>query len=628
MPDVLMKLKAYLPTGMLCLLLVLAVLWQSTQDNFILGMSYILILISVMLYFGAQRQQIKGEITAVHILLILWFAWICIPPLLGWVPPSSLFGIFQCSFWIFIFFIFDQAKTSLWKVFFHTLWVLGVINACYALFQFFILDQMPCGLFMSKNTAAAFFMLTLLTINGQFLTQSVKKETSKHHVFYLSFLSISIFILLVALFAAFSRGVLISLVSGLLLQFWLLRKLIIKKRLLSFISLLLLALGILALFAQPEIQHRLVLLHREKSRWIIWQGAWSLWQSSPWYGIGIFNFMHFYPAFSLPGDGSLLQYAHNDFLQLLIETGLLGALILLSILLVIGYPFIRYGLQQKQLDAERHIRLVVCFTALLSFTLHSAVDFNFYVPSMNLLLGCYLGCLHRLLKQAQLITTRTINFSNRSKKIANSLLGLSFLFISINWGQLVLMSYYNARTEEAMQKNEYQLALKENQHALALRETAELYSQRADILLQLGQNAKREIKLHQFTKLANQAIDKAMAINPFYAHPYAQRALAQLLLNNPQQAQVFFYQAMRKDPHNSLSRLTFCRLLVAQQELKEAQEILEQGLNYPIPADQAELYLNYLAKLRYENGEQQRALMVVERLQKLSYSNEDYSDLA
>lgn len=71
---------------------------------------------------------------------------------------------------------------------------------------------------------------------------------------------------------------------------------------------------------------------------------------------------------------------------------------------------------------------------------------------------------------------------------------------------------------------------------------------------------------------------------------------------------------MRKDPHDSLSRITFCRLLVAQQELIEAQHILEQGLNYPIPAEQAELYLNYLAKLRYENGEQQRALMVVERL--------------
>ncbi|MDR3503711.1 MAG: O-antigen ligase family protein [Legionella sp.] len=627
MPDVLIKLKAYYQAGMLCLLLSLAVLWQSTQDSFLLGMSYALILASALVYFSAQRQQVKCKISTLHIVLILWLLWICIPPLLGWVPLSSLFGIFQCSLWIFIFFISDQSKTGLWKVFFYTLWLLGVINACYSLFQFFILGQMPCGLFMSKNTAAAFFMLTLLTINGQFLTQSIQKETGKRHAFYLSLLGISILILLIALFAAFSRGVLISLSSGLLLEFWLLRKLIVKKRLLGFIGLLLLAIGILGLFAQPEIQHRLVLLQREKSRWIIWQGAWSLWQNSPWHGIGIFNFMHYYPAFSLPGDGSLLQYAHNDFLQLLIETGLPGGLILLSLLIVIGYSFIRYCLQQNQLDPERHIRIVICFTALMSFSLHSMVDFNFYVPSMNLLLGCYLGCLHRLLKQEQLITTLVINFSSRSKRISNSLIGLFFLFLSINWGQLVLMSHYSARTEEAMQKGKYQLALKENQHALAWGKSAELYSQRADILLQLSQHAEHETKPHQFTMQANQAIEKAIAINPYYAHPYAQRALVQLLLNNPQEAQTFFYQALRKDPHDSLSRITFCRLLVAQQELIEAQQILEQGLNYPIPAEQAELYLNYLAKLRYENGEQQRALMVVERLKKLSYDNEDYSDL-
>lgn len=118
MPDILIKLKAYYQAGMLCLLLSLAVLWQSTQDSFLLGMSYTLILASALVYFSAQCQQVKCKLTILHIVLILWLLWICIPPLLGWVPLSSLFGIFQCSLWIFIFLFPTNQKQAYGRYFF------------------------------------------------------------------------------------------------------------------------------------------------------------------------------------------------------------------------------------------------------------------------------------------------------------------------------------------------------------------------------------------------------------------------------------------------------------------------------------------------------------------------------
>ena len=118
MPDVLPKLKAYFPAGMLCLLLSLIILWQSTQDSVLLAISYTLILASALLYFTTQRQQIKCQITPVHVVLILWLLWICTPPLFGWVPLTSLFGIFQCSYGSLFFLSSINQKQTYGRCFF------------------------------------------------------------------------------------------------------------------------------------------------------------------------------------------------------------------------------------------------------------------------------------------------------------------------------------------------------------------------------------------------------------------------------------------------------------------------------------------------------------------------------
>ena len=122
--------------------------------------------------------------------------------------------------------------------------------------------------------------------------------------------------------------------------------------------------------------------------------------------------------------------------------------------------------------------------------------------------------------------------------------------------------------------------------------------------------------------------DKAIAINPYHAHSYFQMALVQaLLLNDSKQARIFFLQTLKWNAHFCLARLTFARFLIEKNEFQYAQDILEDGLNFPISPEYIELYLNYLAKLRFENGDRPGAEKVVHRLGHLLVYNQDYSDL-
>ena len=68
-------------------------------------------------------------------------------------------------------------------------------------------------------------------------------------------------------------------------------------------------------------------------RMAIWQSAWEMFLDNPLLGVGLGNFDHAYPAYSLPGWLHLPGHAHNYYLNLLAETGILGLSAYLALLL-------------------------------------------------------------------------------------------------------------------------------------------------------------------------------------------------------------------------------------------------------------------------------------------------------
>jgi O-antigen ligase len=79
-----------------------------------------------------------------------------------------------------------------------------------------------------------------------------------------------------------------------------------------------------------------------------------------------------------------IDFAHNDFLQYLIEMGLIGFLPLMACLGAIIWPMAKSSWtvpSSSPSRTEARLLLVGCLAALAALFLHSLVDFNLYVPA-------------------------------------------------------------------------------------------------------------------------------------------------------------------------------------------------------------------------------------------------------
>jgi O-antigen ligase len=98
-----------------------------------------------------------------------------------------------------------------------------------------------------------------------------------------------------------------------------------RARLLA--GLALAALGLLAHFRGRQWTHQL-----------IWRDALSLWRAHPWLGCGLGRFHIEFPAYASqatralwPQDKTIVNFAHNEYLQVLAETGLVGLAAFLAV---------------------------------------------------------------------------------------------------------------------------------------------------------------------------------------------------------------------------------------------------------------------------------------------------------
>ena len=110
-----------------------------------------------------------------------------------------------------------------------------------------------------------------------------------------------------------------------------------------------------------------------------WRAGWRMAKTYFWTGVGLGNFRTAYPNHQAPIDGDV-KMAHNDYLQILCETGIFGALAFCAF----WAYFAVWGARRIIALAGFRKRLVPVglYAGVLAFLLHSIVDFNFYNPSL------------------------------------------------------------------------------------------------------------------------------------------------------------------------------------------------------------------------------------------------------
>ncbi len=124
---------------------------------------------------------------------------------------------------------------------------------------------------------------------------------------------------------------------------------------------------------------------RQWTHGLIWDGAWRLWRAHPWLGCGLGRFFAEFPAYASPAlralwpQGRLIvNFAHNEYLQTLCETGIVGLAFLVYVpasLLALLFkrrptgPALAAGLAAATIFAENFVSPDLRFgaTAFLAF---------------------------------------------------------------------------------------------------------------------------------------------------------------------------------------------------------------------------------------------------------------------
>jgi O-antigen ligase len=115
----------------------------------------------------------------------------------------------------------------------------------------------------------------------------------------------------------------------------------------------------------------------------MFRGAMHLFADHPITGVGLGALVAAYPRYETVYDGKLVDHVHNDYIEMLAETGLLGGICGLAFLWILFRQAKScYAAEQGHFSRALHVGAV---GGLCGMLLHSFVDFNLHIPSNALL---------------------------------------------------------------------------------------------------------------------------------------------------------------------------------------------------------------------------------------------------
>lgn len=124
-------------------------------------------------------------------------------------------------------------------------------------------------------------------------------------------------------------------------------------------------------------------------RLIMWQTAWNMFLSRPWIGVGLFTFMANFEKFCPVKYEYGIPYAHNCYLQIMAEIGIIGLVAFLSILCFYFLKGIRV-LNRGKRNFSWYV-LLASLSSMLGYCVQMVVDTSFFSLDLGKLFWLILG---------------------------------------------------------------------------------------------------------------------------------------------------------------------------------------------------------------------------------------------
>jgi len=233
-------------------------------------------------------------------------------------------------------------------------------------------------------------------------------------------------------------------------------------------------------------------------------------------GVGVGNFQHAYPQYQAPKDmGLMIDYAHDDWAQLLAEAGLLGLILTVSGITVFVFKTVRIWLERK--DHKAIALGVLPLAMFITLGIHSWVDFNMHIPANVLILVAIL-----VVGQASLsIRARKFGerFELRFQKVPLDLKGsilISMLLLFIAWSLAWSVRHFAAESYCNTVPNST-LNRERNPPAAEIAKAISWDRYNAEYWYKLGLAQQREKSGKGYEDDVTDALETAILLNPFSA---------------------------------------------------------------------------------------------------------------
>jgi len=586
--------------------------WQ-----FMLSSIFLTLLLATILQHRFHKStsiQINGIFTSV-ILLLIWYVISVAVSQIKYLSVHNFFLLGSILF-IFILFSFENNKNKIWNTTWPLVLFLILIWALWGLVQYYYLNVATNASFLNRNTLAALINLVLIPASGYFLLEQQQRPWKLINT---KLLSIILFILFLTTFIITSRGGSLSLILGFTLLLYLLKNHIKKPRYLALFTIIIVAFlfshlsQYYAANLPSGFTERMVSLTDSKAaghpRFIIWESILPLFKEMPWYGFGLGSFWLFWAPHRPANDQSAGFFAHNDYMQMTIEAGYPGILLLLAIFIFVVLGLIRSIKKNasRKLSLLKRVELISLFSALTTYSAHSVFTYNFYVYPLLLIAGLYLARFSQIMTPAHYVIWNIPALKKHFIPVTFyiSLTGI-VIILSGYFIALVISNDYTAKANQLILKKQYQ---ESNDYFLKAQRLAPLTDNplfsHANLLMISANELKKTNKLEDaevLYSLSHIKLNQAEALNPRRHQIFHIRGLL-FMEKQPEKAILQYKKALSLAPRFLPSRIQLAFLLHKQGRLNQAIKILHQGLYYKYQASKDVItYLQLYANYAKENG--------------------------
>ncbi len=385
--------------------------------KFIRAAIFLLLAFAVAAHGGVEEWPRAIFETGVAFLFLAWAVraylqreeQLVLSPLL---PPLATFALFVFGQWFFrataapfltrtelqllladilLLFLAAQAFRTLaeWRSFIWFVMIFGFLVAVFGILQHLTFNGklywfremryggIPFGPYVNRNHFAGFAEMVIPASLVPLVLGKVRRERMVIVVLFA-------FVTIGALILSASRGGIVSLgVELVLILILLIFRRTSRRHALAGGAVVVLAMVLVSWIGVGQVLQRFSSFQSlevtEGKRASMRSDTWRIFLDHPWIGTGLGTLQTVFPPYESRYDSKVVNHTHNDYLEALAETGLVGGLCCAWFLLVLVKESLR-----KLSPASSPMEVSLHFSGLvgcIGLLVHSLVDFNLHIPA-------------------------------------------------------------------------------------------------------------------------------------------------------------------------------------------------------------------------------------------------------